>query len=55
MRAAPYIRVSTDEQFKHGYSVPEQTHDLERECQQRGYEIVEVVVEPDGDSGYFRD
>ena len=29
-KAALYIRVSTDEQAKHGFSLGEQQHDLER-------------------------
>lgn len=29
-RAALYIRVSTDEQAKHGFSLGEQKHDLEK-------------------------
>ena len=46
-----YVRVSTEEQFKHGYSVPDQVHDLRREARARKYEVIEEVVEPDGDSG----
>ena len=50
MRAALYIRVSTDEQAKSGYSIPDQLQELQRHAQNRGYEVVEELVD-DGYSG----
>ena len=52
MRAVLYIRVSTDEQAKSGYSVPDQIDKLRRHAFDNGYEIVEEVID-DGYSGYF--
>ena len=42
MKAAIYIRVSTDEQKEHGYSLPEQEKQLKRYCAQNDYDIVEI-------------
>ena len=39
-RAALYIRVSTDEQAKHGYSLPEQVADLTAHAKANGYAII---------------
>jgi len=50
VRAALYIRVSTDEQAKSGYSIPDQLRELRRHAQDRGYEVVEELVD-DGYSG----
>jgi site-specific DNA recombinase len=50
VRAALYIRVSTDEQAKSGYSIPDQLQELRRHAQNRGYEVVEELVD-DGYSG----
>ncbi len=50
MRAALYIRVSTDEQAKTGYSIPDQRRELERYAELHGYEIVDTLVD-DGYSG----
>jgi site-specific DNA recombinase len=48
MRVSLYIRVSTDEQAEHGYSVPEQRRELLAHAEREGMEVVEVVV----DEGY---
>jgi site-specific DNA recombinase len=45
MRAALYVRVSTDEQAKSGYSIPDQLRELRRHAQDRGYEVVEELVD----------
>lgn len=54
MRAALYIRVSTDEQFKNGYSVPDQLRELRGRAVREGYEVVEEIID-DGYSGYFEE
>src|SRR5215208_1014711 len=50
MRAALYVRVSTDEQASSGYSLEDQLDKLEAYCDQQGWEVV-AVVEDDGRSG----
>lgn len=54
LRAAPYIRVSTDEQAKSGYSVADQLRQLRAHCEAHGYEIVEEIID-DGYSGASMD
>ncbi len=49
-RAALYVRVSTEEQAKSGYSVPEQKRTLLECAEREGYRVVEVIVD-DGYSG----
>jgi len=49
-RVALYIRVSTDEQAEHGYSIPEQRHDLLAHVEREGWRVVDVIVD-DGYSG----
>ena len=44
-RAALYIRVSTDEQARHGYSLDEQRHTLEGYAARNGYTIVDVYAD----------
>lgn len=44
-RAALYIRVSSDEQAKHGFSIPEQRHDLTEYVNRAGYSIVDVYAD----------
>ena len=41
-KAALYIRVSTDEQAKHGFSLSEQQHDLERYAAKHNYAVVDI-------------
>ena len=48
MNVIIYIRVSTDEQAKHGYSIAAQIEKLEAFCKSQGWEIVEQFV----DDGY---
>ncbi len=48
MKAALYIRVSTDEQAKHGYSIAAQQERLEAFCISQGWEIKSVFI----DDGY---
>ncbi|MEF7565044.1 recombinase family protein [Bacillus infantis] len=48
MKAAIYVRVSTDEQAKHGYSIPAQIEKLEAYCISQGWEIKEKYI----DEGY---
>ena len=50
MRAALYVRVSTEEQVKHGFSLDEQRRTLAAHAGRQGWEVVEVVEDP-GDSG----
>ncbi len=54
MRAALYIRVSTDEQAKTGYSIPDQRRELERYAETHGYEVVATLID-DGYSGASMD
>lgn len=44
-RAALYIRVSTDEQARHGYSLAEQEHDLRTHADTHGYKVVGVYAD----------
>ena len=44
-RAALYIRVSTDEQAKHGFSLAEQKHDLEQYARAHHYNVVMVYAD----------
>lgn len=48
MKCVIYIRVSTDEQAKHGYSIAAQQERLEAFCKSQEWEIVEMYV----DDGY---
>ncbi|MDI3409732.1 recombinase family protein [Bacillus sonorensis] len=48
MRVALYIRVSTDEQAKHGYSIEAQKEKLEAFCLSQGWKIYETYI----DDGY---
>ena len=47
-RAVLYVRVSTEEQAKKGYSIPDQLRELGDDAAREGYRIVEEVV----DDGY---
>ena len=49
-RAILYARVSTDEQAKSGYSIPEQLRELRAYATREGYRVVEEAVD-DGHSG----
>jgi site-specific DNA recombinase len=49
-RAILYARVSTDEQAKMGYSIPEQLRELRAYAAREGYRVVEEAVD-DGHSG----
>ena len=44
-RAALYIRVSTEEQAKKGYSIPAQREDLEEYARANGYAIAGVFID----------
>ena len=44
-KAALYIRVSTDEQAKHGFSLGEQQHDLERYAAKHNYAVVDIYAD----------
>ncbi len=44
-RAAIYIRVSTEDQAREGYSLAAQENVLRAFCKMRGYEIVEVYAD----------
>ncbi len=49
-RVALYIRVSTDEQAEHGYSIPEQRRELLAHAEHEGWHVVDVIVD-EGHSG----
>lgn len=49
-RVALYIRVSTDEQAEHGYSIPEQRRELLAHAEREGWHVVDVIVD-EGHSG----
>ena len=44
-RAALYIRVSTDEQARHGYSLGEQKADLESYAERNNYAVVDIYAD----------
>ena len=44
-RVALYIRVSTEEQARHGCSLGEQEHDLRQHAEQHGYIIAGVYTD----------
>lgn len=44
-RAALYIRVSSEEQARHGYSLGEQRLDLEKYSQKHNYTIVDIYAD----------
>ncbi|MEH6943558.1 recombinase family protein [Bacillus sp. JJ722] len=48
MKCVIYIRVSTEEQAKHGYSILAQKEKLEAYCKSQGWEIIEIYI----DDGY---
>lgn len=48
MKSIIYVRVSTEEQAKHGYSIAAQIEKLEAYCKSQGWEVVESYV----DDGY---
>lgn len=48
MRCAIYVRVSTDEQAKHGYSILAQIEKLEAYCVSQGWEVIGEVYVDDG-------
>lgn len=50
LRVAPYIRVSTEEQAKFGFSMDEQDRVLREHVARHKWKVVEVVADP-GDSG----
>ena len=41
IRTAAYIRVSSDEQVKHGFSIEAQKKGLQKHAEKKGYRIVE--------------
>src|SRR3712207_1498152 len=49
-RAILYARVSTEDQVRHGYSLPQQLEALREHAAHEGYEVVEEVTDP-GQSG----
>ena len=52
MKAALYIRVSTEEQAKHGLSLEEQKHDLMEYCKDKHYEVFDTYKD-DGISAHI--
>lgn len=51
---ALYVRVSTEEQARSGYSIPEQRRTLREHANRAGFEVVEEIVD-DGYSGATRE
>lgn len=45
IRVVLYIRVSSEEQVKHGYSLQSQRERLIEYCKQKGYQVVEIYVD----------
>lgn len=45
IRVVLYIRVSTEEQAKYGYSLKSQLNRLKEYCKQKGYKIIEIYVD----------
>ena len=50
LRVALYVRVSTGEQAKEGYSVPAQLRTVKAHAEQQGWQVVDIIVD-DGWSG----
>lgn len=50
LRVAPYYRVSTEEQRKHGYSLADQRRELRSEAAKCGWQVVEEIAD-EGRSG----
>ena len=50
MRDALYVRASTDEQAKSGYSIPDQLREPHRHADSNGYKVVDTLAD-DGYSG----
>lgn len=50
MKTAIYIRVSTQEQAKEGYSIPHQKEKLFKYCQAMNWQVVEIYAD-EGISG----
>ena len=44
-RAALYIRVSTDEQARHGYSLSEQEYDLKQYAERQGCRVIGIYAD----------
>ena len=51
LRVALYLRVSTDEQAKSGYSIPDQRRTLPDHAERQGWRVVEEIPPDDGWSG----
>src|SRR3712207_9122174 len=49
-RAILYVRVSTEEQDKSGYSIPDQLRELRAHAAREGYRVIEEAID-DGHSG----
>lgn len=45
LRAALYIRVSTEEQARHGYSLSSQRKRLNEYCKEKGYKIIDIYAD----------
>lgn len=45
IRVVLYIRVSTEEQAKYGYSLKSQLDRLKEYCKQKGYKIIEIYID----------
>lgn len=45
IRVVLYIRVSTEEQAKHGYSIESQLNRLKEYCKEQGYKIVAIYID----------
>ncbi|MDR3563094.1 MAG: recombinase family protein [Negativicutes bacterium] len=52
---AIYLRVSTDEQAKHGYSLDEQNLECQKLAETKGYNAPFQIYRDEGQSGSFRD
>ncbi|MDP9477975.1 MAG: recombinase family protein [Actinomycetota bacterium] len=50
MRVVLYTRVSTEDQRRHGFSLPEQLHTLRQHARREGWEVVEEIAD-EGRSG----
>jgi site-specific DNA recombinase len=44
-RVALYIRVSTEEQVRHGYSIQSQKERLIEYCKQKGYKVINIYID----------
>lgn len=51
VKVVGYVRVSTDSQVRHGYSLDEQREEIERYCNIQNYNLLEIFSDEGGQWG----